>query len=139
MQGHHTARPVCNRERARIRGGSHTRVHVRINAKMDYTPYPIENRQGYVWACMGDDAVSITVARTRAQAVLYKYYPHWDTPITCDGYSGYSQFRIRQVLVSHTARIRRSLGWRSGNADTAPKTVATVLRGKACYPGYREC
>ena len=44
--------------------------------KMDYVPYPIENSTGWIWACIGDDAVSITAARTRAQAVLYEYYPH---------------------------------------------------------------
>ena len=49
----------------------------------------------------GDDAVSITAARTREQAVLYEYYPHWKIPITCDGYPGYNSFCIRQRCWSH--------------------------------------
>ena len=59
---------------------------------------------GYVWICIGDDAVSITVTRTRGGSVLVDYYPHWDIPITCDEYTAYNKFRIRQRCCSHILR-----------------------------------
>ena len=72
--------------------------------KLDETPIQIYNKRGYVWVCIGDDDVSITVATTRGAIVLWEYYSHWNIPITCDGYAAYNEFHIRQaVLGPHIA------------------------------------
>ena len=72
--------------------------------KLDETPIQIYNKRGYVWVCVGDDDVSITVATTCGAIVLWEYYPHWNIPITCDGYAAYNEFHIRQaVLGPHIA------------------------------------
>ena len=73
--------------------------------KLDETPYPMGNKTGYVWVCLGDGGtVSVTVAGTRGAAVLDEYYPHWDTPLTCDGFSSYGRFKKRQRCWAHMLR-----------------------------------
>ena len=72
--------------------------------KLDETPIQIYNKRGYVWVCVGDDDVSITVATTRGAIVLWEYYPHWNIPITCDGYAAYNEFHIRQRCWAHILR-----------------------------------
>ena len=65
----------------------------------------MEGKTGYVWVCLGDGgAVSVTVAGTRGAAVPGEHYPYWDTPLTCDGFSGYNGFKRRQRCWAHVLR-----------------------------------
>ncbi len=69
--------------------------------KLDETSYTIYDKLGYVWVCIGDDAVLIHVDRSRAAAVLDLHFPHWDIPVTVDGYAAYNRFRTIQRCRSH--------------------------------------
>ena len=53
--------------------------------KMDETPIRFNGKQQYVWACIGDEGVAVTVG-TRSTAEIDCHFPYYDKPITCDGY-----------------------------------------------------
>ena len=71
--------------------------------KMDETPIRFGGRRQYVWACVGDVGVAVTVG-TRGAAEIDCHFPYYDKPITCDGYAGYNVFHFRQRCWAHMLR-----------------------------------
>ena len=71
--------------------------------KMDETPIRFNGKRQYVWACIGDEGVAITVG-TRSAAEIDCHFPYYDKPITCDGYAAYNVFHIRQRCWAHILR-----------------------------------
>ena len=64
--------------------------------KLDESPVTIVCKQGYIWVCIGDDAVVFKVAGTRGRTVIYEFFPYTDKPATVDGYMTYLAFGIIQ-------------------------------------------
>ena len=62
--------------------------------KMDETPIRFNRKRQYVWACIGDEGVAVTVG-TRSTAEIDCHFPYYDKPITCDGYAAYNVFHVR--------------------------------------------
>ena len=62
--------------------------------KMDETPIRFNRKRQYVWACIGDEGVAVTVG-TRSTAEIDCHFPYYDKPITCDGYVAYNVFHVR--------------------------------------------
>ena len=71
--------------------------------KMDETPIRFNGKRQYVWACIGDESVAVTVG-TRSAAEIDCHFPYYDKPITCDGYAAYNVFHIRQRCWAHILR-----------------------------------
>ena len=71
--------------------------------KMDETPIRFCGKRQYVWACIGDEGVAITVG-TRSAAEIDCHFPYYDKPITCDGYPVYNVFHTRQRCWAHILR-----------------------------------
>ena len=70
--------------------------------KMDETPIRFNGKRQFVWACIGDAGVAVTVD-TRSTAEIDCHFPYYK-PITCDVYPGYNVFRIRQRCWAHILR-----------------------------------
>lgn len=77
--------------------------------KMDETPITILCRQGYVWVCIGDDAVVFKVVGTRGRAVIYEFLPYTDKPAIVDGYVAYLVFKVIQRCWAHILRKAEEL------------------------------
>ena len=71
--------------------------------KMDETPIRFNGKRQYVWACIGDEGVAVTVG-TRSDAEIDCHFPYYDKPITCDGYPAYNVFHTRQRCWAHILR-----------------------------------
>ena len=71
--------------------------------KMDETPIRFCGKRQYVWACIGDEGVAVTVG-TRSAAEIDCHFPYYDKPITCDGYPAYNVFHTRQRCWAHILR-----------------------------------
>ena len=71
--------------------------------KMDETPIRFNGKRQYVWACIGDEGVAVTVG-TRSAAEIDCHFPYYDKPITCDGYPAYNVFHTRQRCWAHILR-----------------------------------
>lgn len=71
---------------------------------MDETPYIMNDKQGYVWVCIGSNGIIIHADRSRSAAVLDLHFPYYRIPITVDGYAGYSAFEIIQRCWAHILR-----------------------------------
>ena len=71
--------------------------------KMDETPIRFNGKRQYVWACIGDEGVAVTVG-TRSAAEIDCHFPYYDKPITCDGYAAYNVFHVRQRCWAHILR-----------------------------------
>ena len=70
--------------------------------KMDETPIRFNGKRQYVWACIGDDGVAVTVGTRSAAEICH--FPYYDKPITCDGYPAYNVFHTRQRCWAHILR-----------------------------------
>ena len=71
--------------------------------KMDETPIRFCGKRQYVWACIGDEGVAVTVG-TRSAAEIDCHFPYYDKPIACDGYPAYNVFHTRQRCWAHILR-----------------------------------
>ena len=71
--------------------------------KMDETPIRFNGKRQYVWACVGDEGVAVTVG-TRSTAEIDCHFLYYDKPITCDGYPAYNVFHTRQRCWAHILR-----------------------------------
>ena len=71
--------------------------------KMDETPIRFCGKRQYVWACIVDEGVAVTVG-TRSAAEIDCHFPYYDKPITCDGYPAYNVFHTRQRCWAHILR-----------------------------------
>lgn len=77
---------------------------------IDETPYPVQgSRSSHVWAAVGTDSVHYKVSGTRGGAVLDEFYPHFDVPLTSDGYRPYKKFRTQQRCFAHILREAEAL------------------------------
>ena len=70
---------------------------------MDETPIRFNGKRQYVWACIGDEGVAVTVG-TRSAAEIDCHFPYYDKPITCDGHPAYNAFHTRQRCWVHILR-----------------------------------
>ena len=70
---------------------------------MDETPIRFNGKRQYVWACIGDEGVAVTVG-TRSAAEIDCHFPYYDKPITCDRYPAYNVFHTRQRCWAHILR-----------------------------------
>ena len=70
----------------------------------DETPVRIGKNRGYAWAFIGEYGITITVGRSRGQAVVDLHCPYFDIPIVTDGYVSYNKFRVRQRCWAHLLR-----------------------------------
>ena len=77
--------------------------------KIDETPFPIFNRNGWAWLGITDTSVLVHVTPSRSGLVLDDFLPHWHIPITCDGFAAYLKFLIRQRCWAHMLRELRAL------------------------------
>ena len=71
--------------------------------KMNETPIRFNGKRQYVWACIEDEGVAVTIG-TRSAAEIDCHFPYYDKPITCDGYQAYNVFRTRQCCWAHMLR-----------------------------------
>ena len=71
--------------------------------KMDETPIRFNKKRQYMWACIGDEGVAVTVG-TRSAVEIYCRFPYYDKPITCGGYPAYNMFHTRQHCWAHILR-----------------------------------
>ena len=82
--------------------------------KADETTYTMGNSRGYVWTVIGGSSVVIHATPSRAAVVMDMIAPYYSTPITCDGYSGYSEFKTVQRCWAHILRESAQLSDRHG-------------------------
>ena len=92
--------------------------------KMDETPIRFNGKRQYVWACIGDEGVAVTVG-TRSAAEIDCHFPYYDKPITCDGYPAYNVFHIRQRCWAHILRKSGSIMY-----DKKTNQMAAMLHHK---------
>jgi len=75
---------------------------------MDETPISTGRKRGYIWLAHANtpagEIVSVRAATTRSASVLDEHFSHFDKPIVCDGYGGYTRFVTRQRCWSHELR-----------------------------------
>ena len=57
---------------------------------MDEVSLRFNGKRQYVWACIGDEGVAVTVG-TCSAAEIDCHFPYYDKPITCDGYPAYNR------------------------------------------------
>ena len=86
------------------------------NLKADETPYGFLHGSGYVWTVIGGGSVVIHASPSRAGAVMDGIAPHYDKPLTCDGYPGYGGFAVRQRCWAHILRESGALARERGKA-----------------------
>ena len=78
--------------------------------KADETPYPMAgSSSGHMWVVVGDRSVLIHAAPSRSGLVMLDIAPYCDKPLTCDGYSGYSEFGTKQRCWAHILREAEDL------------------------------
>ena len=92
--------------------------------KMDETPIRFCGKRQYVWACIGDEGVAVTVG-TRSTAEIDCHFPYYDKPITCDGYPAYNVFHTRQRCWAHILRESEFIMY-----DKKTNQTAAVLHHK---------
>ena len=92
------------------------------NLKADETPYGFLHGSGYVWTVIGGDSVVIHASPSRAGIVMDDIAPYYGKPLTCDGYSGYGGFAVRQRCWAHILRESGALAREHGK--TFPELVA---------------
>ena len=71
--------------------------------KMDETPIRFNGKRQYVWACIGDEGVVVTVG-TCSAVEIDCHFPYYNKPITCDGYPAHNVFHTKQRCWTHILR-----------------------------------
>ena len=95
---------------------------------MDETPVRFNAKRQYVWACIGDMGVAVTVG-IRSAAEINCYFPYYDKPITCDRYPAYIVCHIRQRCRAHILRESEFIMYDKRQTRRQP----------CCTAGCRSC